>query len=133
MRHLAILTLLAPTYLLANTFDAPQVPIETRDLITRPAPISATESPDAQAALPTSAPVKNITLNEQDLLRNRPLLEELIGQAIKAKDAAFLQDLLSLYQKHPERDLILQDYAQSALLYLHGNRSQAIDLQNKFG
>ncbi|MDK4533500.1 surface lipoprotein assembly modifier [Kingella kingae] len=129
MRHLAILTLLAPTYLLANTFDAPQVPIETRDLITRPAPISATESPDVQAALPTSAPVKNITLNEQDLLRNRPLLEELIGQAIKTKDAAFLQDLLSLYQKHPERDLILQDYAQSALLYLHGKLSQAIDLQ----
>lgn len=132
MRRVLAIIALCPMMLPAATFDAPTVPLQndapTHDLSPFPHPPTAhvqTTTAQAQTAAPT--------LNEQDLLANPALLESLINQAIRHKNAALLADLLTVYRRLPEAqaDATLLDYAQSALLHMQGQYSQAIAIQEK--
>lgn len=134
MRHFISVIACFPAMLAAATFDAPTVPLEN-DAPAMP-PIHLTPhapQTDDKPSAEVEADINVPSLNEQDLLANPTLLESLITQAIQNKNAAFLADLLTVYQRLPETqmDATLLDYAQSALLHMQGKTAQAIALQEK--
>lgn len=84
-----------------------------------------------QKALPETAnhpTSKVVDITEAELLQNYSLTQHLLSEAIYTRQAGFLSQILAIYQKFPERDLILEKFAQAKLYSLSEQYSPAIAL-----
>lgn len=71
---------------------------------------------------------KVVDITEAELLQNYSLTQHLLSEAIYTRQAGFLSQILTIYQKFPQRDLILEKFAQAKLYSLSEQYSPAIAL-----
>ena len=71
---------------------------------------------------------KVVDITEAELLQNYALTQHLLSEAIYSRQADILSQLLAIYRKFPERDRILEKFAQAKWYGLNEQYSPAIAL-----
>lgn len=106
-------------------FGAVQTPAQPEDIWT----IAQPKSPEALAS-PLSVQSANkhsVSMDQESLLAQPELLEQALDSSIVLKDLEAIQLLLPLYQRLPQPDQVLIEYAQATLARLKGQHKQAIE------
>lgn len=93
---------------------------------------SAHPQQDVKTDMPPSLPQKvEKEVTDEQLAKNPQLINYFLNLSIDRQEIELIPTLLEMYQKHPDHDVVLIDYAMGA--YLHGKRNyqKAISLYQK--
>ncbi|MGX2987550.1 surface lipoprotein assembly modifier, partial [Ursidibacter sp. B-7004-1] len=110
---------LLPTSILAQHLNA---------VIDRELKVATPKLTELSAAISENKEDYSTEINDEQLADNPHLISHFLNLAIDQRQEVLIPKLIEMYRKYPQRDLILEDYAQGAYLYSIQDYNKAITL-----